>query len=64
MKIEFMGGPLDGETRSYIMHLWPPARIMVRREADDGRVVVHVYRYAGGKTLSVIAYEFERSEEG
>ena len=64
MIVEFMGGPLDGEARSYIMHLWPPARIMVRREAGDGRVVVHIYRYAGGKTLSLIAYEFERSEEG
>lgn len=63
MNIEFIGGPLDGETTSYTMHLWPPARIRVRR-TFDGRVVVHIYRYAGGKTLSVIAYEFERSEEG
>ena len=64
MIVEFLGGPLDGERKQYPLVLWPPAAIRMRREDDLGRVIVYVYRYAGGKTMAVVAYQFEGSEEG
>ena len=64
MIVEFLGGPLDGERKQYPLAFWPPATIRMRREDDSGRVVMYVYRYAGGRSPGSVGFEFIGSEEG